>query len=146
VRALGLDSAVPPLLLTHASDETSLAALWRHELRWAATVRGLTPAVAYAGSIVTLPIPLAVLGALIHPAAGIALATAAWVTRLVTTAMVDAVAGASSASKWLLPARDFFSLAIFIASYAVRSVDWRGTRLTMETDGRIAPETESLRR
>jgi len=146
VRALGLDSAVPPLLLTHASDETSLAALWRPELRWAATVRGLTPAVAYAGSIVTLPIPLAVLGALIHPAAGIALATAAWVTRLVTTAMVDAVAGASSASKWLLPARDFFSLAIFIASYAVRSVDWRGTRLTMETDGRIAPETESLRR
>ena len=143
VRERGLDISIPPMLLTHASDETSFAALWRHELRWAVTVRGLTHPAAYAGSLVTLPFPLAVIGALAHPAAGIALALVALITRIVATGMVDTVAGTSTAPKWLLPARDFLSLAIFVASYAARSVDWRGTRLTMGVDGRIAAETES---
>ena len=143
VREQGLDIVVPPMLLTHASDEDSFRALWRHELRWAATVRALTHPAAYAGTLVTFPLPLAMIGALVHPASGIALALVALVTRIVATAMVDTVAGESSASKWLLPARDFLSLAIFVASYTVRSVDWRGTRLTMEKDGRIAAGTES---
>lgn len=146
VRAQGLDIVIPPMLLIHGSGETSFAALWRHELRWAATVRGLTPWPAYAGSLITFPLPLALIGALFHPTAGIALAIVALVTRLAAAAMVDSVAGASTASKWLLPARDFVSLAIFVASYIVRSVDWRGKRLTMEADGRIAAETELPRR
>ena len=143
VRKQGLDVVIPPMLLTHGSDETSFGALWRHELRWAATVRGLTPAWAYAGSLITFPLPLAIIGAFFHPAAGIALALVALTIRIVAAGVVDTVAGTSTASKWLLPARDFLSLAIFIASYAVRSVDWRGSRLTMGSDGRIAPGTES---
>jgi len=146
VRRLGRHIIVPPLLVAHGSDEADFRALWRHELRWAATVRGLTPAAAYAGSLITFPLPLAIMGALAHPAEGIALALVALVTRLVTAALVDSAAGASTAPKWLLPARDFLSLAIFVASYGVRSVDWRGARLTMGTDGRIAAETESLGR
>ena len=143
VRAQGLDIAIPPMLLTHGSDETGFADLWRHELRWAATVRGLTPPLAYAGSLITFPFPLAVIGALFHPAAGVALALVALITRIVVAGVIDSVAGCSTVSKWLLPARDFLSLAIFVASYAARSVDWRGTRLTMGPDGRIAAETES---
>ena len=143
VRAQGLDIAIPPMLLTHGSDETGFADLWRHELRWAATVRGLTPPLAYAGSLITFPFPLAVIGALFHPAAGVALALVALITRIVVAGVVDSVAGCSTVSKWLLPARDFLSLAIFVASYTARSVDWRGTRLTMGPDGRIAAETES---
>jgi ceramide glucosyltransferase len=146
VRALGLSIAIPPLLVTHGSDEASLGALWRHELRWAATVRGVTPAAAYAGSLITLPFPLALMGAMAHPAAGAALSLVALVTRLVAAGTVDSAAGAATAAKWLLPARDFLSLAIFVASYGARSVDWRGARLTMGADGRIAPETESLGR
>lgn len=146
VRAHGLATAVPPLLLTHASDEVDFRSLWRHELRWAATVRGVTAGLAYAGSVVTLPFPLALLGALIHPAAGIAMALLALVVRIVAASIVDTVADAVTGPKWLLPARDFLSLAIFVASYGARSVDWRGMRLTMEEDGRIAAETESSRR
>lgn len=143
IRAQGLDIVIPPMLLTHGSDETSFAELWHHELRWAATVRGLTPALAYTGSLITFPLPLAIIGALFHPAAGIALALVALTTRIVVAGVVDTVARASTVSKWLLPARDFLSLAIFVASYAARSVDWRGMRLTMGPDGRIAAETES---
>lgn len=143
VRAQGLGIVIPPMLLIHASDEPAFGALWRHELRWAATLRSLTPAAAYAGSLITFPLPLALIGAFIHPAAGLALALVALITRIVVAGVADTLAGASTASKWLLPVRDILSLAIFVASYGVRSVDWRGARLTMEAHGRIAPETES---
>jgi ceramide glucosyltransferase len=47
VEALGLQVAVPPMLVTHASAEQGLGELWRHELRWGATVRGLVPPATY---------------------------------------------------------------------------------------------------
>lgn len=141
-RARGLSIVIPPILLTHASSETSFPALWRHELRWAATVRTVTPGAAYAGSIVTMPLPLALLGTAFHPTAGAGLAMLAVASRMIAAAAVDTAAGASTATKWLLPVRDLLSFAIFMASYRARSVDWRGARLTMKEDGRIA-QTES---
>ena len=146
VRAQGLRVMVPPMLVTHGSDDTRLGQLWRHELRWAATVRDITPAVSYLGLVITFPLPLAGLGALIHPLAGVVLIALATLSRLVLVGRIDALTGTQTAPKSFLLARDFLSLAVFIASYGVRSVDWRGMRLTMETDGRIVPETESLRR
>lgn len=140
VRGLGLTVAVPPMLVTHASAERSLAELWRHELRWGATVRGVAP-LAYAASVIALPLPLALLGALAHPAAGLAIAAAALVLRFVLAMRVDAVAG-TRAPLWL-PLRDCWSFVVFGASLAVRSVEWRGRALTMEAGGRIAAERES---
>ena len=66
VRAAGLRVAIPPYMVTHASAERSFAELWRHELRWAATVRDLMPG-AYAASIIAMPFPLAVAGAIFAP-------------------------------------------------------------------------------
>jgi ceramide glucosyltransferase len=145
VHALGQTVAVPPMLVTHASAERSLGDLWRHEVRWAATVRGVVPG-AYAGSVIGMPAPLALLGALLAPAhamgAGLLLASLA--ARALVAMAVDRQAGARTAPLWLLPMRDCLTLAIFVASYFTRSVDWRGQRLRMETDGRIAAEPEAL--
>ena len=146
VRALGLRVVIPPMLVTHGSDETGFGALWRHELRWAATVRSITPAAAYAGSLITIPLPLALIGMIAHPLAGLALAIVAMMARLMVARRIDAVAGTPTASHWLLPARDLLSFAIFVTSFVARSVDWRGARLTMGQGGRIAPEMESLGR
>lgn len=146
VRVLGLRVVIPPMLVTHGSDETSYSALWRHELRWAATVRSVTPTAAYAGSLITFPLPLALIGMIMHPLAGLALMIGALLARLMVARRIDVVAGTHTASFWLLPARDLLSFAIFVASFVARSVDWRGARLTMGLDGRIAPEMESLGR
>ncbi|TPG54939.1 bacteriohopanetetrol glucosamine biosynthesis glycosyltransferase HpnI [Sphingomonas glacialis] len=141
VRALGLTVAVPPMLVTHACDEASFPALWRHELRWAATVRDLTfwP---YVGSIVGLPLPVAVLAALYWPAAGLALALAAIFARWVVVRTIDAAVGTRVASFGIALLHDFAAFAVYIASFFVRSVDWRGATLTMKQDGRIAAVTE----
>lgn len=133
----GLAVEIPPLLLTHACSESSLAALWRQKLRWAATIRSLQPW-GYAGSVVTRPLPLALLAAAFIPATGLLLSLAALVVRLAVALRVDRAAGARSVSLWLLPLIDLVDFVVFAASFTVRKIDWRGNRLTIEGDGRIA--------
>ncbi len=142
VGALGQRIAVPPLLLIHAHDDPGLRAVWRHELRWAATVRGVAP-LGYVGSIVTYPLPLALLGAIPHPVAGLGIALAVLAARLAFAIRVDARAGAPTAPYWLLPARDILSFAVFLVSFFVRSVDWRGATLRMASNGAIVADPEN---
>uniref|UniRef100_UPI0035CAF5CB bacteriohopanetetrol glucosamine biosynthesis glycosyltransferase HpnI n=1 Tax=uncultured Sphingomonas sp. TaxID=158754 RepID=UPI0035CAF5CB len=141
VRAIGLLVAVPPMLVTHASDETSFAQLWRHELRWGATIRDVAfwP---YVGIVIGLPLPTAVLAACYWPGAGAILALAAIFARATVVHNVDAAVGTRVAPLWMALLHDFAAFAVYIASFFVRSVDWRGATLTLETDGRIAAATE----
>lgn len=136
VRALGLAVAVPPLVLVHGCGERSLAAVWRHELRWAATIRAIDPA-GHVGSLVTRPVPLALLALPVAPRAGLALLVAALAARLLLRRAVDRVAGEATAPAWWLPARDCLSFALFVASLFARSVDWRGSALRMGRRGHL---------
>ncbi len=137
IRGCGLTVVVPPMLVTHAFDEPSLAALWRHQLRWAATVRdiGFWP---YVGTVIGLPLPVALLAALYWPAMGLSLAVLALATRYLVVRAVDETVGEPAAPYWMASAHDLLSFAVYIASFFVRSVDWRGATLRMKTDGRIS--------
>ena len=57
VRAAGLAVAIPPLTIGHSCPENSARALWRHEVRWARTIRSVDPA-GYAGLAITHAFPL----------------------------------------------------------------------------------------
>ncbi len=144
VRALGRRVAVPPLILTHGCAEDGFAALWRHERRWAATVRLIDP-LGHLGSLVTYPFPIALLLTIIAPMAGLGLLAVSLLSRLYLKRSVDRATGAVSAPAWMLPIRDCLSLAVFVASFATRSIDWRGQALRMVGGGRIATDTESPR-
>ncbi|MES2057910.1 MAG: bacteriohopanetetrol glucosamine biosynthesis glycosyltransferase HpnI [Pseudomonadota bacterium] len=143
VRALGQKVAVPPMLIAHASAERSFIELWRHELRWGATVRGVVPG-AYIGSVIGMPVPLALLGAALIPVhmTGLAVALASLVVRAIVTLVVDRRTGMRAAPLWLLPIRDCLTFAIFVASFFTASVDWRGRRLKMADDGRVSADPE----
>ena len=148
VRGLGLTVTVPPMLVAHSCAETSLLALAHHELRWLATVRGLDP-VGYAGSVVTHPLPLALLGAALAgtspaPLALLALLAAALAARLILAYRVGRIASERPVSLWLLPLRDMLSFLLFGIAFGVRSVDWRGSRLHMQAKGRLAAQTRSF--
>lgn len=138
VRRLGLAvAAVPGLLLVHGCAETSLPAVWRHELRWARTVRAVN-GLGHLGSLLTHPLPLALLVTALRPEPGLALAAIALAARLALARTVDAAAEDRTAPLAWLPARDLLSFAVFLASFGVRRVDWRGTRLGLGASGRIA--------
>ena len=144
VRATGLTVAVPPMILDHGCAEPSLAALVAHELRWNATVRMLDP-VGFAGSVVTHPLPFAVLAALVNPSLGGPLLTLAVIARVALAVRIDTLTGRRTAPLWWLPARDFLSFALFIATFFVRSIDWRGSRLRIGPQGRLFANEGSVR-
>ena len=143
IQALGLKVVVPPMLVVHGSAERRFAELWRHELRWSATVRGVVPG-AFVGSVTGMPFPLALLGAALAPAhaTGAILALFALAARTLMVHTIDRQAGTRTAPLWLLPVRDCLTLAIFVATFFTRSVDWRGQRLRMGADGRIMADPE----
>jgi ceramide glucosyltransferase len=135
VNALGLRVACPRLILDHGCVEASLADLMRHELRWAATVRGVDPR-GYIGLGLTYPVAWAVLAVPFAPVAGLVALAVALAARMALITRVDRLAGASSGQRRWLLVRDCLSLVVFILSFSVRSVDWRGARLNMARDGR----------
>lgn len=145
VTRLGLRVAVPPVLIAHACTERSFSDLWRHEVRWGATVRSLVPA-AYAGSVISMPLPLAAVGALTSQdwKFAVPVLTLALLSRLLLLRTVDRQVGSPSASHWLLALRDGLSFAVFVASFFARTVDWRGARHDVLPEGRIATSPELL--
>jgi ceramide glucosyltransferase len=139
VRARGYQVKISSLLVDHSFAVPGLAGLLRHETRWARTIR-VVNAPGHLGSIVTHPLPLALIAALfVHSwpfAASLvaaALASRVWLARRVQTRM-DSSAG----SLWLLPFRDLLSFAIFLASFFGNSVYWRGNRYLTGANGVLA--------
>lgn len=143
-RARGLDIALPPIVLVHAATERSLADLLRHELRWAATVRQVVSGPEYLGVALTQPLLPALLSIAFLPTAGLVATAVAILARALLARQVDRLCGAPTAPLWLLSLRDLLSSAVFLASFAVRSVDWRGHRFRMAGEGRTEARAEPI--
>ena len=139
VRTAGFKTVVAPVLVAHACAEETLGEMLAHELRWARTVRGVDPA-GFFGSGVTHAFVLALLGAILlqgSPAALAVLALAAGV-RLWMMRHVAQVTAPAKASLWLFPLRDVLSFVVFVGSFFVSVVDWRGARFRVDHSGGLS--------
>ncbi|WP_158931872.1 bacteriohopanetetrol glucosamine biosynthesis glycosyltransferase HpnI [Acidisphaera sp. S103] len=154
IAALGLRIALADTVVLTTVPEASVGALFRHELRWARTIRALEP-VGFAASVVQYPLAWALLTVLLAGGAlwSIGVFCIAWVLRAAAALVVDGaltrawsdasgsrgrdsidvVALAFCCPVWLLPLRDVFSVAVMLASYGGRQVDWRGHGLHADT-------------
>jgi len=124
--------------VSHSSNEDSAGDLFRHELRWARTIRGID-VLGHVGSVITHPVPLAILGAAFlgfsYPAAlalAIAIASRLWLKH-----RIDRVLGISGLSSWLLVQRDVLSFIVFLSSFFIRQVDWQGRRYKVHASGTL---------
>jgi ceramide glucosyltransferase len=141
VRRAGLQVAIPPFLVAHVCVERSLADLLRHELRSARTIRAVAPW-GFAGSVVTHPLALGLLGAALtafNPI-GLGVLAAVVLCRLVLQAQVDHTLRASAGRWWLVPLGDLLSFAAFVASFFINKVSWRGHRYRVMPDGTLIVE------
>ena len=139
VREQGLSIGCPPMLIDHGFPERSLAELWRHELRWARTIRLLNPG-GYAGSAITYVFPLALIGAALlglQPLAVVALGVLAGV-RLTQALLSCLVMDADTSAIWLFPVRDLLAFAVFLAAFFGSRIEWRGSSLRVKPDGAMA--------
>ena len=139
LRTHGRAISIPPFAIAHMCTQTSLPELWRHELRWARTIRSIDP-VGYAGSIVAHPLPWALIAVLLGAAStalvpAISIALAAMACRMALLRQVEQAYALPRQAYWLVPARDLLSFALFAASFLGRDVSWKGHRYQMVAGG-----------
>jgi ceramide glucosyltransferase len=138
VRRAGLAVAIPPCTVAHECTQRSADELFRHELRWARTIRFVDP-IGFAGSAVTHALPLALLGLLLGglTPAGL-MVIAALSCRFALQRQVDRAFSLRDSLFWMGPIRDILSFAVFVASFFGRRVEWRGHRYNVQADNTLA--------
>lgn len=134
--ASGRRAVISGYVVETSLNEASWPGVWRHQVRWARTIR-VSKGKGYAG----LPLThtgIWILAALLCGAwiPALLLAAARIVSALIATAFVLR-APMTAAFCWLAPIWDLYSFAIWAASYAGRQVRWRDARLTIDREGRI---------
>jgi ceramide glucosyltransferase len=153
VQALGLAVRLAQTVPATTVPETTMTAVWRHELRWARTIRTLVPG-PFAASVLQYPLFWALLAIVLSLGAvwSCGLFLLAWVVRSAAarwvngalTPSLSAIPADPFASRgpvfacqvWLLPLRELMSVAVMLASYGGRRVEWRGHVMTADTPSR----------
>ncbi|HXQ50885.1 MAG TPA: bacteriohopanetetrol glucosamine biosynthesis glycosyltransferase HpnI [Stellaceae bacterium] len=131
-------------LVDNVIAEPSLTALFRHELRWARTIRLVAPR-GFAGSVVTQPVMLAALAAALGalPWVTLPMLAAALAWRCVTVRALDRILGLAPSPLHLVPARDLLSFAVFVASFFARRVAWRDRTFRVGRGGELTLDGDS---
>lgn len=138
VRRLGLEVVLSPHLVDNIVAEPSLAALFRHELRWSRTIRAVAPA-GFFGLVLTQPmvLSLAALALGTAPGAATAMLVAALLCRFAMVRMVDQALRLPPTPLGLVPGRDLLSFAVFVASFFTRKVAWRDRTFRIGRNGQL---------
>jgi len=127
-------------VLTYLADP-GWRAVWRHQLRWARTIRFSRP-----GGFAGMPVTHAGMWAVLNLAAGnVGAAAALWLARSV----MGAFAGFAVLGHWpalaaapLIPLWDLFAFAIWAAAWCGNTAWWRGHRIRIGAKGKIIENRE----
>lgn len=143
VRRAGLRVVVPRMLVTHSFEEKSLSEAVRHELRWARTIFTVDP-LGYAGSGLTHPLALALIGAALRGFDGLGLtaALAALACRLILKHRLAREFDLPNPDYALLVVRDMLSFAIYVGGFWSTRVRWRGQVFAVARDGTLLAMAE----
>ena len=135
VRDLGWQVTLAATVPATTVGEASLAALFRHELRWARTIRAVEP-VGFAVSAIQFPAFWALATLVMSGAAAwsvvLWIAAVAW--RGVLGRSVENAMGGVRTPLWLPALRDLLSMAVLMAAYMGAEVAWRGHILRTDED------------
>ncbi len=141
LHSLRLRNMISKVVVSTRLSAGSWGAAWRHQLRWARTIR-LSRGGGYAG----LPVTFATLWALAAAGCGL------WWVALALLAIRFAMAitcgwfvlRSSDVLKYfyLIPFRDLWGIAIWAAGLFGDTVEWRGRQLKLDAKGRIITADE----
>ena len=112
--------------------------VWRRQVRWSRTIRMQRP-MGHAGLFVGFGSIWALLAMVIAPSAWWPLAVMAFVLKAVTAAVASSQVGCRGIARslWLLPACDLASCAVWLWSFAGRTVKWADRAIRLGSGGRI---------
>ena len=143
VRSAGYDVVTAPFLVGHRCFENSLHQLFLHQLRVARTIRSIDP-IAYAGTIVTHPWPLALISLLSGSPAAVLVTLAALASRVMLCRCVEWHFGLPRQNYWLIPLQDIIAFAVYLASFFGATVHWQDADYRITAEGTLI-EGQDLR-
>jgi ceramide glucosyltransferase len=125
-----------------AFPSQTLGEYLRHELRWAIGIRNIRPG-GHFGMLFTHGLPWAIAAACVAPSASIAAAyLGAYFVLRFAMAWAVGVWGLRDPILrrriWLLPVRDLLSFFVWLASFGMNRIEWRGMAFTLDK-GRMVP-------
>jgi ceramide glucosyltransferase len=148
VRETGHAIAFTPALAETLINDARASELFRHELRWARTVRGLEP-LGYVMSVVSNPGPIPLLLLLRPGWATVALIAVPIILRWVLARLVASRLGRAEGlatpgliGVWL---RDMACFAVWASAFTVAHVGWRGQRLALHDRDLLKPAGQPQR-
>lgn len=143
LRGLGLRNVISEVVVSTTVAAGSWGAAWRHQLRWARTIR-LSRGGGYAG----LPVTFATLWVLVAAACGLWTPALALLGVRLLMAITAGwfVLRSSEVLRWwiLIPVRDLWGVAVWAAGLFGDTVEWRGRRLRLDRRGRIVASEDRL--
>jgi len=140
IAARGHRIVLSPVVVECWSEAQDWSQVWKHQLRWARTIRVCQP-LAYFFSILSNPTLWPLLWLLVRPSilavaffalcliarSGIAL----HLQRRLTREPVSLLSG------WLVPLKDLLQTAIWALAFLGTSVEWRGEKMRLQRDGTL---------
>src|SRR5262249_24593084 len=136
----GYSIELSPVVVECWSAPMSWSAVWKHQLRWARTIRVCQP-VAYFFSILSNTTLWPLLWFLLAPSAG-ALSCFLGCILVRIVACVDLQhrltrSWAGLPWSWLAPIKDLLQAAIWFFSFTGNIIEWRGERMRLKRDGTL---------
>ncbi|HEX5083838.1 MAG TPA: bacteriohopanetetrol glucosamine biosynthesis glycosyltransferase HpnI, partial [Blastocatellia bacterium] len=137
----GLEVVISDYVVEHVSAPDTFAAMLRHQVRWARTVRVSRPW-GYRGMIMTHGVAAALTAALAWGFSGFAL----WLLALTIVArflplFVVGVYGLKDRALaryfWLAPVRDLIAFGVWAAGLAGDKIEWRGVKFRVTPGGKL---------
>jgi len=126
----------------------TLGAYLRHELRWAIGIRNIRPG-GHFGMLFTHGLPWAIAAAYFAPTTALAIAyIAAYLVIRFAMGWTVGIWGLRDPVLrpwlWVLPIRDLLSFFVWLASFGMNRIEWRGSAFTLEK-GRMVPATPRIK-
>ncbi len=139
VNRAGYRVAIAPTLIDNVVCEADLRALFRHELRWARTLRTVRP-FSYPLTLLTDALPLSLIAfvaSALSAEAGM-MFLAAVVLRLVQHSVARLRFGDGVPYRpWLVPYRDMITFAVRLGCFVGQGISWRGHRFRLKPSGQM---------
>ena len=140
IARLGYHLELSPIVVDCCSGSMGWKAVWKHQLRWARTIRVCQP-VPYFFSILSNATLWPLLWLLVHPSRPVLLFASACLSFRMLAALdlqrKLTLSFAHTPWTWLVPIKDVLQTLLWILAFLGNRVEWRGERMYLRRDGTL---------
>ncbi len=137
----GSEIAISPVVVECWSGPMGWTEVWKHQLRWARTIRVCQPAPYFFSILNNATLwPLLLVAWLPSPAA-LSMASLCWGVRVLTAMDLErrmTQRWGHVLYSWLVPVKDLLQAAIWFMAFTGDRIEWRGVQMRMRRDGTLA--------